>query len=100
MNDLFFVHISGKITNFAILNNKNSCILKYHLVNCANHMIINLETFQNIIVSKNGGVSILLSVQNNDLCPTNDIKVSDICNRASTQIIFKAVFKCLKIDRQ
>ena len=81
-----------------------------------NHMVANPEKFQRIILSRNSGVSTPLSVQNNDSCPTNAIKVlgvtlddrlnfkshvDDICNHASRQInYFKCFSKYLKIDRQ
>ena len=130
LNDLFFVKLSGKIANYADDNhlyNKNECIenLKIDLVNDANaavtwfhenHMIANPDKFQCIMLSRNGGVSIPLSVHNNILYPTDEIKVlgvtlddslnfkshvTDICNRASRQInSFKRFAKYLKIDRR
>ena len=79
-------------------------------------MVANPEKFQSIILSRNGGVCTPISVKNNDLCPTNKIKVlgvmlddrlnfksyvDDICNRASRQInYFKQFSKYLKIDRR
>ena len=79
-------------------------------------MVANPEKFQSIILSRNGGVCTPISVKNNDLCPTNEIKVfgvtlddrlnfkshvDGICNRASRQInSFKRFSKYLKIDRR
>ena len=130
LNDLFLVQISGNIANYADDNhlyNKNVCVenLLDDLVNDANaavtwfhenHMVANPEKFQSIILSRNGGVCTPISVENNDLCPTNEIKVlgvtlddrlnfkshvDDICNRASRQInSFKRFSKYLKIDRR
>ena len=129
-NDLFLVQISGNIENYADDNhlyNKNVCVenlLDDHVndANAAvtwfheNHMVANPEKFQSILLSRNGGVCIPISVQNNDLCPTNKIKVLGvtpdkrlnfkshvdyICNRASRQInSFKRFSKYLKIDRR
>ena len=130
LNDWFFVKLSGKIANYTDDNhlyNKNECIenLKIDLVNDANaavtwfhenHMVANPDEFQCIMLSRNGGVSIPLSVHNNILYPTDEIKVldvtlddslnfkshvTDICNRASRQInSFKRFAKYLKIDRR
>ena len=89
LNDLFLVQISGNIANYADDNhlyNKNICVenLLDDLVNDANaavtwfhenHMVANPEKFQSIILSRNGGVCTPISVKNNDLCPTNEIKV-------------------------
>ena len=115
LNDLFLVQTSVNIANYADddhLNNKNVCAenLLDDLVNDANaavtwfhenHMVANPEKFQSIILSRNGWVCTPISVQNNDLCPTNEIKVLgvtlddilnlkshvyDICNRASRKI--------------
>ena len=127
---MFLVQISGNIANYADDNhlyNKNVCVenLLDDLVNDANaavtwfhenHMVANPEKFQSIILSRNGGVCTPISVENNDLCPTNEIKVlgvtlddrlnfkshvDDICNRASRQInSFKRFSKYLKIDRR
>ena len=74
------------------------------------------DKFQCVMLSRNGGVSIPLSVHNNILYPTDEIKVlgvtlddslnfkshvTDICNRASRQInSFKRFAKYLKIDRR
>ena len=79
-----------------------------------NKLIANPDNFQSIILSRNGGVCTPISVQNNDLCPPNEIKVlgvtlddrlnfkshvDDIYNRASRQInSFKRFSKYL-IDR-
>ena len=89
LNDLFFVKLSGKIANYADDNhlyNKNECIenLKIDLMNDANaavtwfhenHMVTNSDKFQCIMLSRNGGVSIPLSVHNNILYLTDEIKV-------------------------
>ena len=121
---------SGNNENYADDNhlyNKNVCVenLLDDLVNDANaavtwfhenHMVANPEKFQSILLSRNGGVCIPISVQNNDLCPTNNIRVLGvtlderlnfkshvdyICNRASRQInSFKRFSKYLKIDRR
>ena len=129
-NDLFLVQISGNIANYADDNhlyNKNVCVenLLDDLVNDANaavtwfhenHMVANPEKFQSIFFSRNGGVCTPISVQNKDLCPTNEIKVlgvtlddrlnfkshvDDIRSRASRQIrSFKRFSKYLKIDRR
>ena len=127
---MFLVQISGNIANYADDNhlyNKNVCVenLLDDLVNDANaavtwfhknHLVANPEKIQSIILSRNGGVCTPISVKNNDLCPTNEIKVlgvtlddrlnftshvDDICNRASRQInSFKRFSKYLKIDRR
>ena len=82
-----FLKLSGKIANQTHayhLYNKNECIenLKIDLVidaNAAvtwfheNHMVANPGKFQCIMLSRNGGVSIPLSVQNNILYPTDEI---------------------------
>ena len=115
LNDLFLVQTSVNIANYADddhLNNKNVCAenLLDDLVNDANaavtwfhenHMVANPEKFQSILLSRNGWVCTPISVQNNDLCPTNEIKVLgvtlddilnlkshvyDICYRASRKI--------------
>ena len=86
--------------------------LRFH----ENHMVANPDKFQCIILSRNGGVSIPLSVHNNNLYPSDEIKVlgvtlddslnfkfhfTDICNHASRQInSFKSFSKYLKIDRR
>ena len=130
MNNLFFVKLSGKIANYADDNhlyNKNECIenLKIDLVNDANaavtwfnenHMVANPDKFQCIMLFRNGGASIPLSVHNNILYPTVEIKVlgvtlddtlnfksyvTDICNRASRQInSIKRFAKYPKIERR
>ena len=77
-------------------------------------MVANPDKFQSIILSRNSGVSNPLSVQNNDLRPTNEVlgvtlddrlnfesHVDDICNHASRQInSFKCFSKYLKVHRQ
>ena len=130
LNDLFFVKLSGKIANYADdnhLSNRNECTenLKIDLVNDVNagvtwfhenHMVANPDKFQCIILSWNGGVFNPLSVHNNNLYPTNEIKVhgvtlddslnfkfhvTDICHRASRQInSFKRFAKYLKTGRR
>ena len=127
---MFLVQISGNIANYADDNqlcNKNICVenLLDDLVNDANavvawfhenHKVDNPEKFKSIMLSRNGGVCTPISFKNNDLCPTNEIKVlgvtlddrlnfkshvDDICNRASRQIdSFKRFSKYLKVDRR
>ena len=78
-------------------------------------MVANPEKLQCMILSRNGEMSIPLSVHNNNLYSINEIKllnailgdrlnfkshVTDICNRASRQIdSFKMFSKYLKLDR-
>ena len=90
----------------------NAAVTWFH----ENHMVAHPDKFQCIMLSRNGRVSIPLSVHNNILYPTYEIKVlcvtlddslnfkshvTDICNRASRQINSSKMFaKYLKIDRR
>ena len=79
------------------MNDANAAVTWFN----ENHMVANPEKFQSTILSRNGGVCTPISAKNNDLYPTNEIKVlgvtlddrlnfkshvDDICNRASRQI--------------
>ena len=94
------------------VNGANAAVTWFH----ENQMVDNPEKFQSIILPRNDGVSTPLSVQNNDLCPTNEITVlgvmlddrlsfkshvDDMCNRASRQMnSYQRFSKYLKIDRR
>ena len=130
LNDLFFVELNGNIANYADDNhlyNENACIKKLicDIENDSNvclswfennRMVANPKKFQGLITSRDGKMSIPISVDGNTIISANEINVlgvtlddklkfnshvQSLCFRASRQInSFKRIAKYLNVERR
>ena len=130
LNDLFFVELNGNIANYADDNhlyNENACIKKLicDIENDSNvclswfennRMVANPKKFRGLITSRDGKMSIPISVDGNTIISANEINVlgvtlddklkfnshvQSLCFRASRQInSFKRIAKYLNVERR